>query len=244
MAFVGGLVGIVATTIGVVVAWPADWWPRHPPEPEVYVKGVTEWGGYVVPHPAGVFDKPPHHARFPCRRGMSDWVKSLGGVPNRISVDFVLTTERSESVVVLGLKPHVRKLPTPPMRTTVVDCVAGSGYWGRSADLVVDSQPPKFRLNDENGQPIERIGINLGKGEAAEFHLSAEAETPGAVYEWTADLELLVGGEPMKVTVSDGGKPFKVAGALPDSAPRVDLTLKLADDGSIYCTEHPQDPAC
>jgi hypothetical protein len=220
------LVGLVATVIGVVVAWPNDWWPRHPPEPKIFVTDVSNFGSYAIPHSA---------ARQVNGSGHST-------VPYRVIIDFVLTTERGESVVVLGLKPHVRRLTGVAMKTNVHDRVGGDGYFGRQAELIVDERPPRFKLFDENG-PNERIALNLGKGDAADFHLEAWAKTPREVYEWTVDLELLIGGDPKRITITDSGKPFKIVGPLPDTAPTVDLSEKL-ENGEFYCSDHRRDPSC
>ncbi|MFJ4356488.1 hypothetical protein ACIP25_09475 [Streptomyces massasporeus] len=242
VAFLGGLVGLVATVIGVVVAWPNDWWPRHPPEPKIFVKDVSNFGSYAIPHSAARLDSPPALVKFNCTKKSGEWIRTLNGVPYRVIIDFVLTTERDESVVVLGLKPHVRRLTGVAMKTNVHDCVGGDGYFGRQAELIVDERPPRFKLFDENG-PIERIALNLGKGDAADFHLEAWAKTPREVYEWTVDLELLIGGDPERITISDSGKPFKIVGPLPGTAPTVDLSEKL-ENGEIYCSDHPRDPSC
>ncbi|MGW6910262.1 hypothetical protein [Streptomyces sp. NPDC054940] len=242
MALLAGLATVVGVAIAAAAAWPDNWWPRHPPELKVYVKGVGGGGSFAVPSAPSALDKPPPEVKFHCSKRSDRWIKSLGGVPLRTYVDFVLTTEQSESVVIIGLTPHVKRIMTSKMKTTVSDCVGGNGYFGRSAELEVDTHPPRVRLFDETG-PIKRIGLNLGKGDAADFHIEAGATTPGAVYEWTVDLELLVGGERKSVTVSDGGKPFKLAGSLPDSAPQVDLSKKLKD-GADYCYDRPNDPLC
>ncbi|MFI8281309.1 hypothetical protein ACIGBH_42015 [Streptomyces sp. NPDC085929] len=107
----------------------------------------------------------------------------------------------------------------------------------------MDSRPPKFEMTDERGRSVDRLGLNLGKGDAADFKLEAYAEQTGGVYEWTADLDLLVGGQPKSLTLSDRGQAFRIAGPLPDSAPAVNLVERL-QSGYPHCREHPGDPSC
>ncbi len=237
-----GVVTIVGTTLGAVTAWPDNWWPRHPPEPEIYIKSVGNSGNLAVPLTVKALDKQLSRAKYTCTESTANLLESVGGVPHHVFIDFVLTTERSESVVILGLEPHVRRVPQPVLRTEVLDCPGGDGYFGRQASLVVDARPPRFRLFDESG-PIERVGINMGKGDAADFHIEATAARSGAAYEWTVDLKVLVGGKPRNLAVSDNGEPFKVAAPLPKRAPRVDLSKKLKD-GYAFCSERPRDPLC
>jgi hypothetical protein len=236
------VVTVVGTALGAVIAWPDNWWPRHPPEPKIYIKSVTYSANVAVPLTVKALDRQLSSAKYSCTKSTERLLKSIGGISHEVDIDFVLTTERSESVVVLGLEPHVRRLPQPMLKTEVLDCPGGDGYFGRQASLVVDTNPPRFRLFDEKG-PIKRIGINMGKGDAADFHLEATAARTGAAYEWTVDLNLLVGGKPRNLTVSDSGAPFKVAAILPKEAPRVDLSEKL-EGGEAFCFDHPRDPLC
>ncbi|MGW5341959.1 hypothetical protein [Streptomyces sp. HUAS TT3] len=182
VALVGGLVAILGTVLGAVVAWPDDWWPRRLPEPKLYMKDVEYGSSFGVPVAADALNHPPPDVRFACADRTSAWLRSLGGVPYWVSVEFVLTTERPESVVVLGLTPHVRRITSPPLRTDVQGCgVPTALIQERSAEFVVDSQPPKLEMTDERGRSVDRMGLNLGKGEAADFKLEAYAEQTGGV---------------------------------------------------------------
>ncbi|MFJ5549939.1 hypothetical protein [Streptomyces sp. NPDC093225] len=244
VAFAGGLVALVATTIGVVVNWPDDWWPRHPPAPKIYVKGVEYYDNYTVPVAPAALAHPPPDVRFACTRRTGAWLRSLGGVPYGVTIDFVLTTERSDSVVVLGFTPHVHKLPDPPRRTRVDGCAVEAAFIpARSAELAVDSRPPRAEISDEHGRSVDRLGLNLGKNEAADLSLDLYVDEDGAVYEGTVDVDLLVGGERKSLTLSDGGKPFRIAGYLPDPAPVVNQAA-LLEASYPYCREHPRDPSC
>jgi hypothetical protein len=227
-AVIGGVFVVIAALIAAVVSWPETWWPNtppkppKPPKPKVHVIDVwRDTSSWVVSKKKEDLAPP---SRNPCDEAVHDWVRSIGGVETKISIRFVLTTGSPESVVITGLRPHAKRVATPKMQTNIrISCPSGDGFLGRIADLTVDSNPPKFTLYDENYNPIKRIGLNLDKGDAADFLLNATVDSAGDVYEWTADLELLVGGERKTLPISDKGKPFSVAGALPASAPVISL---------------------
>ncbi|MFJ4360640.1 hypothetical protein ACIP25_30675 [Streptomyces massasporeus] len=226
-AVVSGVFVLIAALIAAVVNWPEDWWPNTPPKPpnpKVHVTDVwPDTSSWVVSRKKDDLTPP---SKNPCDEGNHDWVRSIGGVETKISIHFVLTTESPESVVITGLRPHAKRVATPKMQTGIrLYCPSGDGFLGRIADLTVDSNPPKFTLYDEDYKPLRRIGLNLDKGDAADFLLNATVNSAGAVYEFTADLELLVGGDRMTLPINDRGKPFRVAGALPAGAPVVSLKM-------------------
>ncbi|MEU9785729.1 hypothetical protein AB0H92_33010 [Streptomyces phaeochromogenes] len=237
VAVLAGIVAIVATTITTVVAWPTDWWPRDPPRPKVYVQRVLYSNEYVTPHPVAKFDKFPSDVKYKCNDHTDKWVKTLGSVSTAVTIEFVLTSENSESVVVLGLTPKVRKVRAPAMKTGVSTCDGWGGPGGlpvRRAELVVDSRPVKLELTDESGKSLDRVGLNLKKGEAVLFELKASASSPGAVFDWTYDIELLIGGDHVSIPVSDLGKPFRIAGDLPLGRPYIRLYERLHEDDESF----------
>ncbi|MFD9013705.1 hypothetical protein [Streptomyces sp. NPDC059552] len=229
VALIGGIVAIVATTLGAVTAWPEDWWPRRLPTPKIFITSVQGHGESVIPYPASVLDNPPAEVKDGCSRQAMDWINSLAPVPTETLVSFVLTTEREESVVVVGLKPLVERVDGQAMKTVVEECIGGDGYLIRRADIVVDETPaPRFKFTNEEGKAIAGVELKLGKGGAAEFHIHSKAKTPGTVFEWTADVELLIGGEPTSLRLSNRGKPFKVAGPHP-GRPVVNVPEKVKE---------------
>jgi hypothetical protein len=149
----------------------------------------------------------------------------MESVPTRNYVNFVLTTERTDSVVVIGIRTHVRKVDSPKMRTRVRSCPGGGngGFEQRTLDVAFGpDQSTKTRIFQEDGKELRNIRVNLTKGDAAEFELQVSIDdSPGSVYEWTAELEILKGGEHAYLPVPGG--PYRVAGSLPDSAPMVIL---------------------
>ncbi|MEU6594266.1 hypothetical protein ABZ923_34525 [Streptomyces sp. NPDC046881] len=196
---------------------------------------------HALYRPVEELDNPPEDVKYACGQRTAEWVRSIA-IPNEAHVSFVLTSERDESVVVLGLTPHVRKLPDTAMNATVSTCTGGNGIVTRHADLVVDStEQPTFRFTDERGRKVERLRLNLSKGGAVDFHVTSRAESPG-VYEWTADLELLVGGEPKSISITNEGKPFKISGPV-RGKPEINMVDRLPDDNG-YCLSHPDGRSC
>lgn len=212
------VVGAIAAAIGIVFAWPENWWPRSPAGPKVNVREVG-FHRYVVPRTSAQLKGAPRVSQPSCAQGAhTAWLESMGGVPTGTHISAFLTSERPESVVVTAFIPRVKRIPAPPMRTNVKICPEGGDggleYPVRQADLQLDGPPPRFQMYDKDGHPVSRVGLNLGKGDAVEFDISSDVRTSGAVYGWTVDLELLVGGEPRTLTISDHGRPFRTAGAV------------------------------
>ncbi|MFC8247475.1 hypothetical protein [Streptomyces chartreusis] len=230
VAVLAGIVAIVATTIATVAAWPTDWWPRNPPKPKVYVQRVLYSHEYVTPHPVAKFDKLPGDVRYECNDHTDKWVKALGSVSTSVTIEFVLTSENPESVIVLGLTPKAREVRSPTMRTGVSTCGGEGGGGGlpvRRVELLIDSRPVDLKLHDEDGKVLDRLGLNLKKGEGVLFELKARASSPGAVFDWTYEVDLLIGGDHVSIPVSDLGKPFRIAGDLPEDGPYVPLWHRL-----------------
>lgn len=78
--------------------------------------------------------------------------------------------------------------------------------------MVVDKNPFALQFYDEDSKEIDSLRVNLGKGDAAEINLVVTVSTPGSVYEWTGEFEVLIGGEEASIPIRAGGKPFRVAG--------------------------------
>lgn len=169
------LVGI-ATILGVLAAWPDNWWPRQPPEPKIFVHGVQEGSDYVVPQPSSNLTQPPKRARFACQESHRDWLKSLGAIPRLLFIDFLVTTENPESVTILAIRPEVRPVAAPEMQTNVRSRSAHGGPDGpplRRAEVEVDRKPPTVKLYGEDGRRAERMNLHLRKGEGAQIILHA-----------------------------------------------------------------------
>jgi hypothetical protein len=221
---VAAVVGLVGGVLGAAAAWPPWLWPRHLPEPRVYVtaKGVVS-GEWVAPFGADAVPRVPS-AVSSCSQQMESWLSSVGGVPTSVFMDAVITTERDESVVILGVRPNIRRISEPRMRTSVTTCGPGGGnggYVSRTVEEEVDARPPAVRIFGDSDKQIKQIGVNLAKGDAADLHLVFWAGSPGSVYEISPELDILQGGEHRYLPVPGG--PLKVAGALSGTAPTVDL---------------------
>ncbi|MFD0167946.1 hypothetical protein ACFVJH_27965 [Streptomyces decoyicus] len=218
VTLIASVVGAIAAAIGIAFAWPDTWWPRSQAAPKVTVREAG-FERYVVPLTSDQLKGAPMVSDPPCTEGAhTAWIESLGGVPTRTHMSAFLTTEHPESVVVTAFRPKVKRINTSPMRTNVKMCAEGGDggpeYPVRRADLTLDGPPPRFRMYDKEGHSISRVGLNLGKGDAVEFNISAEVRSSGVVYGWTVDLELLVGGKSRTLTISDHGRPFRTAGAI------------------------------
>lgn len=59
--------------------------------------------------------------------------------------------------------------------------------------------------------------MNLSKGDAAEINLTLGVESSGGVYEIIPELEIMKGGKHEFLPVPNNGRPFRVAGDLPEA---------------------------
>ncbi|MEU5954383.1 hypothetical protein [Streptomyces sp. NPDC047525] len=214
----GTLVAVLTVASLAVALWPSGVWPRQEgelPSPKVKVESNIIASGvetrYYVSRPIDQLTAPV--GAEACSEELGDWLESdsIRGVPIGDHIRAYLTSERPESMVITGINVKARKLDLPA-RTVATACEGGNGIVVRGASIVVDKIPFELQFYDEDAKEIDSLRINIGKGDAAEINLVVTVSTPGSVYEWTGEFEVLIGGEEASIPLRDGGKPFRVAG--------------------------------
>ncbi|MFD0417976.1 hypothetical protein [Streptomyces sp. NPDC127108] len=211
LAGIGGLVAGVAATVGVALAWRAR--PRLR-KPELHTLDITH-GNWVCPAACVDFSGAP-----PIEVGMDvvdAWLSCERAAPVSWHIRSVLLAGRAQSLVITGVRPHVRQLPGLVMHSTVVTQLGGNGYLRRRANVTIGPTGTSVRLFDDTNQELTSLGLNLSQGDALEFLFCLDAETPGAAHAISLELELLADGKPTALAVADG-RCFTIGTAPPDAA--------------------------
>jgi hypothetical protein len=128
-------------------------------------------------------------------------------------VRVTLIARRNLTVVVDGVRVHVKERRSPPQWPAITCAVGGASISPRRAEIRLDgfAQPTVAWVGegDQHGQPPPTFSIS--ESEAEMIHLWAYAES--AWVEWTAELLVLVDGQRRIIEISDSGNPFITVGS-------------------------------
>ncbi|MFI6485940.1 hypothetical protein [Streptomyces sp. NPDC050564] len=206
---VAGLVTGAVAVGGLAHAWRSG--PRFR-KPELHTIDITHSNWATPMSPVDFSSAPAVDAG---NDAVDEWLFSQGGAPVSWYIKSVLFVGNAHSLVITGVTPEVRRIPDLVMRSRVYTQLGGNGYLRRRAYITLTQVGPVVKLFDDENNELGSFGLNLDKGDALEFMFCIEAENPGAAYEVSLSLELLVDGKKRAHSVADG-RHLRVAACLPD----------------------------
>jgi hypothetical protein len=178
-------------------------------DPSIIWAGMPPWIGaaFLVP-PEADLTSPPSDCR-----DWHAWAHARGAVDADESHHRVtLIARRDVLVVVDGLRVRVHRREQSPGWRSIICGVGGAGVSPRHARIELSGfDPPMTYWIDEDGDQIAPPRFSLSATEVEMLHISANVGDEWV--EWTIELLVLVDGQRKVIEISDGGRPFVIAGA-------------------------------
>ena len=162
---------------------------------------------FAIPAESQSAVRPEHPNEQVCR----DWARDLGGADVGVTyVRIVLQGRTRANVLIEGRILVKNRLPAIP--GPYEDCTQVGGDFAVSRDVRVDLEDPNLRweyyvLGQRQDGPF-LLSITEGASEVIDLQVYART----ALFEWTAELELLVDGERSVVPITDNGTVFRTSG--------------------------------
>lgn len=225
VARIGAAVALVISLLTLVATWPESWWPRSaPPLSAVVVNDPTAARLYATPKNAEEIEGAPAATTPPggyseldgCgSRERHSWARRTGAIPAASAgaeVRVILTTLWSRpTVVVTDVRPVVQRLPQRFI--TAIDLCPPSQSMGDGVLLsqtaaITLADEPEITLYGEKGVEVERLSLEIPRGEAAELILQPYVENlgTGVGYSWHAELDVLVDGDLQTLRIPEEGE--------------------------------------
>jgi hypothetical protein len=216
-------IGLLVGVLGLAAAWPETLWPRQVPALAVTVVDDPRAVIWVTTQaPTVPADAPAPDGPGGCESAARHaWAQQIGAAPLKVSpVTVIATPLRDEATVVLTrVTPEVRPLPGE-FDTGILLCpdaewaIGGGELFSREVTIDVSAATPRAQIHDEEaGGSTDQMSLYMGKGEAAELHLTALASSAsgsGQGWEWAVTLHAVVNGEEETFRVPEDGY-FRIA---------------------------------
>jgi hypothetical protein len=136
--------------------------------------------------------------------GFFRWAEHNGGVPSGAEFQVVVQSATTQAVVLTAMRVKVvGRLPA--LTGPDVVCPSAGTIDFRPIFIDLDSTPPAVTYKYK-GQATP-FGFTLSGGESEVFEVTAM--TQRAHYLFDLELDLIVGGQPQTITITDGGRPFQ-----------------------------------
>ena len=171
---------------------------------------------YAVPDPPEkLVGAPSPSEAGGCRsQARLDWVAALGGVPtaqHQVSVVLQAIGKEERNIVITGVELHTTRKPADNLKTHIRLC-GGGGVPMQYLHFRLGDPRSQVQIYDEQMKPVDRLTLQLKRGEAARLLIVTTAVgPPGVIYEWSVDLIAIVDGERRLYRISDHGHPFQYA---------------------------------
>jgi hypothetical protein len=210
------VVTAMAAVVGLLTAWPETWWPRDVPAVAIGLTRDIDSVYALTMDATAIKGAPPPDGPGGCNSdARQKWVRGLGGFPSRRTYDnIVMTALRSNTtVIVTDFRAISRRVPGA-FKTGLITCIDEYGTGGdrpfiRNIDIEM-SDGPKVHFLDDNNKSLDRITVDMNKGDATEFQIHTLLEEPGSGYEWYGEISMLVNGKSEQLRIPEQGY-FRVA---------------------------------
>ncbi|WP_026918418.1 hypothetical protein [Gordonia shandongensis] len=142
---------------------------------------------------------------------MPKWAAKLDGyAAHNMDLLVTITAWEDRGVVVSALRVDAKACNLPE-GYVLTRPVGGASMEFKRMEVTLSSWATNVLSKVPGGEIVEPFAFQLDRGESAQFHLIVHAngdESKVAAYEWTATLDLVVGGRHREVRIDNNGKPF------------------------------------
>ncbi|WP_377593045.1 hypothetical protein [Micromonospora eburnea] len=235
--------GVVTAVIGAAASIYVPKWLDPPDERPIAINVVSNpatvpaWGNdvfsFVMPAGARPATPPP----IDCA-SVVDWAHANGGVDQDATrVRLVVQGVSDKGVLIEGMRARtIRHSARPAPGGISLTCGGGQGtVTPRQVAMDLDKDHPSAEYAVKVDGRLPLFGVTLQRGETEVFELTAT--TKGTV-EWVIELNLVVGGEPQSVEVTNHGRAFRTTGFIGPRGYRVEA----GTEHWVECAGTP--PAC
>lgn len=142
---------------------------------------------------------------------MPRWAATLDGfAAHNMDLLVTITAWEDRGVVVSALRVEAKARDLPG-GFVLTRPVGGASMEFKRMEVTLSTYATNVLSKVPGGEIVDPFAFQLNRGESAQFHLLVEAngdEAEVPAYEWTATLDLIVGGAHRKVTIDNDGEPF------------------------------------
>lgn len=142
---------------------------------------------------------------------MPEWARRLDGyAAHNMDLLVTITAWEDRGVVVSALRVDT-KARSLPDGFVLVRPVGGASLEFKRMEVTLSTWATNVLSKVPGGEVVQPFAFQLDRSESAQFHLIVEAngdESDVVAYEWTATLDLVVGGKHREVRIDNDGKPF------------------------------------
>lgn len=138
--------------------------------------------------------------------GFHNWMLRNKGVPTAAQFQLVIQSDTSKAVLVEDMRVRMLR-ELPELNGPAVSCPSAGHVNFRPININLDSSPPtiSYRINNQSAP----FGFTLSEGETEVFDITASSRK--AHYIFDIQLNLVIGGQPQTLIVTDNGQPFAVS---------------------------------
>ena len=189
-------VNIVATSATASTSPPVTVTVQSDPGQIPYFAGI---GGAVLPSARSDAGSPGGGCT-----GFFRWAGRNGGVPSPAEFQVVVQSDTAKAVVLSAMTVKVVGR-MPALTGPSVDCPSAGTIDFRPISINLDATSPTVTYK-YHGQPAP-FGFTLSGGESEVFEVTGA--TQRAHYLFDLELDLIIGGQPQTITITDNGRPFE-----------------------------------